>query len=113
MINKKIKLAQFFKSEKGIKIILGVGMLVILIIFISTVMPQKKDKAVSKTESAQKVMTTDEYTLQLENKIASIIGSIEGVGEVKIMVTLENGVENIFAQEQRQNKDKTTNGVQS
>lgn len=41
----------------------------------------------------------DEYVTQTENKLQSLISSIEGAGETKIMITIESGEENIYARD--------------
>ncbi len=39
---------------------------------------------------------TREYTLELEERLVSIISAIDGAGETKVMVTLESGSEEIY-----------------
>ena len=40
--------------------------------------------------------STDEYVTDLENRLVSIISSINGAGETKVMITLESGSEEIY-----------------
>ena len=40
--------------------------------------------------------STDDYVSNLENRLVSIISSIEGAGETKVMITLESGSEEIY-----------------
>ena len=42
-----------------------------------------------------------EYTEQLEQRLAKVIEGIDGAGECRVMVTLENGVEYLYATEQK------------
>ena len=42
-----------------------------------------------------------EYTEQLEQRLAQVIEGIDGAGECRVMVTLENGVEYLYATEQK------------
>lgn len=46
------------------------------------------------------------YEKGLENRLLDIIKKIDGVGNANIMVTLENSIEYIFAQEKREKIDK-------
>ena len=46
-------------------------------------------------------LETREYIRQLEERLQNLISQIEGVGRNKVMVTLESGVEYVYAQEQR------------
>ena len=40
--------------------------------------------------------STDDYVADLENRLVSIVSSIEGAGETKVMITLESGSEEIY-----------------
>lgn len=55
------------------------------------------DEPVSQTAtSTTTAYDTDEYVSALENRLISIISSIEGAGETKVMITLESGSEEIY-----------------
>ncbi len=60
----------------------------------------------------EKTITTMEYTEDLEHKLTQLISSIDGVGETTVMVTLEGGIEYIYATEEKYSTDLTedTNG---
>jgi stage III sporulation protein AG len=60
--------------------------------------------AVSGDNLAQ--FTSEDYIRALENKLCGLMGSIKGVGQVQIMVTLENTGEYVYAQEEKRNVDK-------
>lgn len=47
------------------------------------------------------------YTAQLEKRLADMVMSIKGAGEAQVFVTLENGVEYIYANEEKTNSDHT------
>lgn len=42
-----------------------------------------------------------------EEKLNQIVGSIQGAGQCQVMVTLENGVEYVYASQQKVNTDRT------
>lgn len=46
------------------------------------------------------------YETELEQRLLDIVEKIKGVGKAKIMITLENSVEYIYAQEKREKTDK-------
>lgn len=48
-------------------------------------------------ESATSQMTTEEYAVQLEKRLAGMLKKIEGVGSCRVMVTMEQGTEYIYA----------------
>jgi len=97
-------------SSKSKYIILLATIGIILIVF-STFTTQKnkkneiKDKDNEKVRCNEGVSQTEEYTRKLEMKLAKIISKIKGVGKSDVMITLENGVENIYANSEK----KTTN----
>ena len=105
----KGSLMAFLKSEKGSKALLIAGILAIALIFISNLIPKKTDNA--EPENTQTLMAADEYAAQLEEKLSDIVGSIAGAGECKVMVTLENGVEYVYAQEEKSSGNKTEDSV--
>ncbi|MEG2175049.1 MAG: hypothetical protein RR135_06160, partial [Oscillospiraceae bacterium] len=55
-----------------------------------------------------KMANTQQYTQQYEKRLAELLGQIEGVGRAQVMITLENGVETVYAQDEKQCSDKTT-----
>lgn len=94
------------ENEKSRKILLLVGIGAIVLIFVSSYFSKEKPKEAEPVEK-QTVMTTEEYTKQLEESLTSLISGIEGVGEVDVMVTLEKGVEHVYATEEKKSKQTT------
>lgn len=93
----------YIKSPKGTKIALAIGLSAILIIFVMNMFSTEKKSPAAASEEK----SSEAYTLELEKRVLQIIESIEGVGNSKILITLENGVENIYADEQKSNTDST------
>lgn len=88
-----------FKTEKGTKIIFAAGIALIIIIFLFSLSGGSKDKE-SDTAVLSKMTKTaeiDEYEQHLEERLAEIIGTIEGTGQVRIMITLERTEENVYS----------------
>lgn len=77
--------------EKKHTIILIIGILGILLIFLSTILEDTPQKSVLPKE-----YTNAEYVDMTESKLLKILGTIQGVGKVKLMITLENGTEKIY-----------------
>ena len=86
---------KYVSGEKGKKIILIAGIAGMVLILLSSFWP--KSETATKNEETTTTMTTSEYTDLLQQRLASIVNSIEGVGQSEIMVTLETGVQNIYA----------------
>lgn len=55
------------------------------------------DPALSRREAED----TSAYVEQLEHRLGALLAGINGVGEISIMVTLESGVEYVYATEQK------------
>lgn len=83
--------------------IVALGLAGMGLILLSNFWPAKSG---SQPKTAQ--LTAEEFTVQLEKKLTELVGSIEGAGESKVMVTLENGVEYVYATQDKVN----TNEVQ-
>lgn len=91
-IIKKLKLK---KGDKGIKILAVIGLVGILLIALSEALPAQKQSI--KTNDNDIALYTD-YAESLEKETAEIISSIEGAGVCKVMLTLKNTNESIYAE---------------
>ena len=89
----------FFTTEKGRRWLLIGGAVGILLLMVSEFLPEKT--AVPTTN-----MSAEEYVSQAEKRLGTLLQSIEGAGRCHIMITLENGVEYVYATEQRVNSDR-------
>ena len=96
---------KYVSGEKGKKIILIAGIAGMVLILLSSFWP--KSETATKNEETTTTMTTSEYTDLLQQRLASIVNSIEGVGQSEIMVTLETGLQNIYANQEQKNTDKS------
>ena len=90
-----------FISEKGrINIFLTAGMIGILLIFIGDMDFSKKETATSASE-----ISLQQYKENTEKELTALLEEIDGVGEVKVMITLESGAENIYVQQEKTAND--------
>ena len=48
---------------------------------------------------------TETYCRNLEKQVTELLKEIDGVGQAKVMITLESGQENIYVQQQRSSED--------
>lgn len=81
-------------DDRKIKALVAVGLIGIILIFASEFFTSK-DSA-SAVDSSQNFDYV-QYTDMLEERLEDVISSIEGVGECKIMITLENTNESVYA----------------
>lgn len=97
----KQKLGQYSESKKKIILILclvtGLSMMLISG-FVSSSSKKQKNKDINFNVSG--------YEHKLEERLLDLVEEIDGVGKAKIMVTLESGIEYIYAQERREKTDK-------
>lgn len=94
------KLKEYLGSVNGKRSVAVLGIIGFLLLLVPKVLP-KSDKTTST------VSTADTFIQQTEERLCAIIGNIEGAGRCRVMVTLENGVEYIYATEERNNTDRT------
>ena len=95
----KDKFFEFLKNIKNNpKIIVVIGLVGILIIFLSSIFENKPQSDIP--VSSENV--SDEYCVNLENKLSKQIKEVVG-GDVNVLITLETGVEYIYASEAKNN----------
>ncbi|HIW73475.1 MAG TPA: stage III sporulation protein AG [Firmicutes bacterium] len=106
----KLKGALSGEGKKGLKNwknwILAAGLIGIALIGLSGLLPEKDKTAVSAASAQASGQSAEEFVSKTEEKLAAIVRSIEGAGECRVMVTLENGVEYVYATEERINTDR-------
>ncbi len=105
--SKSKKIHEFLLKDKSKKIIICIGILGIALIFISELFKTNNAKKVTASTSATASSSTYEYVAQLENNLKELISSIKGAGNTRVMVTLENSEETVYATEEKKNKEAT------
>ena len=88
-------------KDKRVKLILIIGLAAILLIFASDFSKScagKNDESQIKNTASSGY---DEYAQMLENRLTDIVSSIDGAGRSRVMVTLQNGVEYVYASEDK------------
>ena len=102
--DKDKKIHEFLLKDKFKKIIIFVGILGIALIFFSGLL---KTSGTQKTKSSTQNSSTKEYVFQLESRLREMVSSIKGAGNTKVLVTLENSEETVYATEEKKNKEAT------
>lgn len=100
------KVIALFKGDKKVKWVVFLGLAGILLILLSELVPQKS--AQPPQDAVSVLVDNEEFCKKTEEKIYRLVSSIQGVGDVKVWVTLESGVEYVYLQEQVRNTDLTT-----
>lgn len=98
------KLSSFFekiKKEKKLFIIVVVGILGILLIALSELLPtsESKDK---NTEQQTTYVSANNYEAVAEKRLKEIISNINGAGRVEVMVTIDSSPEIVYAKNEKE-----------
>ena len=97
-------------KKRGIIIILGFAG--ILLIFISNFINVKSPSAEQEPPLQNTPLTVDEYRKQLEEELSQIVSSINGAGNVKILITMDSTIEDVYVLEKSLNEKSVNNGSQ-
>lgn len=89
-----------------IKILLVVGTVAILLLALPDMASVCSTTEV-KTETGQLELT--EYADQLEARLEEMISAIDGAGKTRVMVTLQNGIEYVYASEDKTSVNTSEN----
>lgn len=97
----KIQLQQledrFRQSPNRLKIAVVLGAAGMLMIMLSELVPESKDKpekAMSQTETTD----SDDFRKRTEMELKALLEQIEGVGDCEVMISLESSTEYIYAE---------------
>ncbi len=98
------------KLDKKTVLILLMGIAGIILLIVSGFIPDKKedDEAVKAQENT---VTCEDYAEEIGVELESLISSIKGAGETKVMVTLECTDENEYLMQEKKDEVKYENEV--
>ncbi len=99
----KIKAIQWLqektKLDKKVIAVLLVGILGIVFLVISELIPDKPEEPDITQETPQDSYAS--YAENIEQRLETLISSIDGAGKTKVMVTLESSDENVYAKQEK------------
>lgn len=95
------RLRAWATQGKAQKWIIAAGLLGMLLILLSEFWPKSQQTVLAGT-----TITSEEFVQQTEQRLTEIVRNIEGAGENQVMVTLENGVQYVYATEQKANSNR-------
>lgn len=87
------------RSDKGRKWLIVLGVIGILLLALPEFLPKGQAEKTA-------VNTAQAFVEDTEKRLGAILSGIEGAGECRIMITLENGVEYVYATEQKSGSDR-------
>ncbi|MBQ7046832.1 MAG: hypothetical protein IJN85_03720 [Oscillospiraceae bacterium] len=102
------KIVERLKRDKKLLIICFIGIIGIILLLLSEIVPSI-DEGEGTHEIEAKTQSELSYAEDIESRLTQIISSIDGAGDTKVMVTLENGTEQVYAQNEKSSSDNTSN----
>lgn len=87
------------EKDKRIKLIVILGIVGIILLFVSELIPQKKYEQTEIISDDPVTEDTYAYKNQIENELIKMLEQIKGVGSVSVMVTIEGTTEYVYAEE--------------
>lgn len=102
-------LTRLTEDKKYRRVLVFVGLGLIGLIFFSGFFEKNPKKIIETTVVEETSQTIATYTADLEANLEKMISKIKGAGVVQVMVTIEKGVENIYATERKTSKQVTKN----
>ena len=101
------KLYGLLKGEKRLRLLLALGLAGILLIALSGLLPEKDaPEPVSEAD-------TQAYERRYQEQVTELVGQIRGAGKAHVVVTLESGVEYVYAREESRSTDRSEGASQS
>lgn len=101
------KIKKCFKGDKRLKTILMIGAIGVALLLFSSLFntdSDMTDKSVNISVNAQ------EYTKNLEKELSDILSKIDGAGKCSVMITMDCGVETIYATQEESSYDTDGTG---
>ncbi len=92
--------------------VVAVGLLGILLIFLSGVDNSKSEEGMKNCEPVVNY-DTESYKESLELQLQSILSSVSGAGEVSVMISLEGTIEYVYAEEVQSSSQSKDNDKQT
>ncbi len=97
-------IGKWLQNGKGVKLAVALGLVGMVLILLSEWLPTGSNERESPA-----VKTTEQYRTETEQQLKSLLQGMEGVGECRVFVTFESGVEYVYATEQNENSDYSEN----
>lgn len=95
-----------FKLKNSQKIIAVIGIIGVILIMVSEFIPQNKN---SESSNSNSFSGYSDYKNSLEKQLLGILSSIQGVGKCKVMITLEETQECVFAKNEKTQNSQNEN----
>ncbi len=109
-MNDLVKTVKRFKIDKKNIVLIATAILIILLLFAGDIFKQDKTEFVSKENTE---IYSSQYIKKTQKELEELLENVSGAGEVKVMITLENCYENVFATSYSDKTDNKTDSQKS
>lgn len=93
----------YLKTDKGRRMIIIIGIAGMALILLSSILPRQPSNETA--AQTQQNVSNSQYEQLLEQRLIKLISGINGAGKTNVLVTLENGEENIYAVNKEDSQD--------
>ncbi len=97
----KEKITKFLKSKKGGQILVILGIVGMVLIYLSSQIPKKNEE--SENTKTEETFSVYEYTKGLEQQVREIVAAVSGDTNAVVTVTLEGGMTYVYAEDKKLN----------
>ena len=97
-------------AEKKRNIITALGIVGIVLIFASNFIHTESAPPDETTPQESEPLTVESYRKQLEEELSQIVAAIDGAGEVKILITMDSTIEDVYILEKNVSEKTANNG---
>ena len=95
---------KFIKSSRGVKLAGAIGVVGMGLILLAEWLPSGAKETATVPQK-----TAEGYRTEIEERLGVLLSGMQGVGNCQVYVTLESGVEYVYAKEQKENSDYSEN----
>ncbi len=101
-------------GNKRLVFLFILGLLGILLLGLSEILPSQTEKTPEKEEKSgyETSASSMEYCEALEHKLETVLKEMEGVGRVKVLLTLESSDEKIYAMDEKTNSKNSNSSAE-
>lgn len=103
----KETIARWLTGKNKTTVLVVLGVCGVVLIGLSSLIGGSDEET---TAAASAAFDAESYTATLEQRLEQMVSCVQGAGKARVMVTLENGVEYIYADEETVNTDRSEDG---
>lgn len=92
-------ICEFFKSQKGVRLSICLGLFGLLLILFSNGNKSTHNEVSNVDDTSLKTYSIEEYRITLEDNLQELIKSVDGAGDTMVMITMASSEQNVYAQE--------------